>query len=129
LPIKFPGKNSLTNRSDPGLNLKGSKLVKTLSIKKLFVILFGISFFLGALLFVLENQKKQNGGGTILTVPSPTPTPPEERIISPSAYATDPEILEIEKNLSALEKKLVEIDFYEAKLTPPSLDMKVNFRK
>lgn len=59
--------------------------------------------------------------------PTPTPTPLEERITSPSAYATDSAILKIESDLKTLDQNLQATDLKEAALNPPVLDMQINF--
>jgi hypothetical protein len=63
------------------------------------------------------------------TPPAPTPTPFEEKIASPSAYATDSAILRIESELESIEKELQETDLKEASLNPPVLDMDINFKE
>lgn len=60
--------------------------------------------------------------------PTPTPTPIGE-IATPSAYATDSAILEIEANLKAIEKDLPATDLRETGLLPPVLDMEVEFEE
>ena len=61
--------------------------------------------------------------------PTPTPTPLEEKITSPSAYATDSAVLKIESDLKTLDQNLQATDLKEAALNPPVLDMEVNFNE
>jgi len=62
-------------------------------------------------------------------VPSPSPTPFEEEIANPSAYATDSAVLEIEKRIKEVEKDIDKADLKETGLNPPVLDMEVNFKE
>jgi len=61
--------------------------------------------------------------------PSPSPSPYEEEIINPSAYATDSAILEIGEKLKGIEQNLDKTDLREASLNPPVLDLNVNFEE
>jgi len=67
------------------------------------------------------------GGQTEEPVPTATPTPYQEIIASPSAYATDSAILQIQENIKALEIELKATDLKESNLTLPGLDLNVNF--
>lgn len=62
-------------------------------------------------------------------LPSPTPSPFEEEIASPSAYATDSAVLDVEKRLKEIEKEIDQTDLKETGLNPPVLDMEVNFEE
>jgi hypothetical protein len=62
-------------------------------------------------------------------IPQPTTTPLPTTIINPSKYATDSAILEIESQIIQTESDLNSVDLNESELTPPSLDMNVNFEK
>lgn len=53
---------------------------------------------------------------------SPTPTS-----LSPTRWSTDSGVLEVEKEISRLEKNLEEVDLKQAPLYPPVLDMEVEF--
>jgi len=59
--------------------------------------------------------------------PIPTPTPIIEEITNPSPYATDSAVLQTEEELKKLESDLREADLKETNLTPPVLDLDVNF--
>jgi hypothetical protein len=61
--------------------------------------------------------------------PTPTPTPFEEKIASPSAYATDSAILKIEQDLKTLDQDLQLTDLKETSLNPPALDWEVEFEE
>jgi len=65
------------------------------------------------------------------TIPSPSPltevSPIPKRI--PSSLATDSGFLKLEEDLKLLEQDLVNVDLSEPKLSPPILEMNVNFEK
>lgn len=96
------------------------------SKKFIITILVTILAFFG-LIFGLANIKKVQEKGEVVSLPSPSPTPTGEEIITPSAYATDSAILAIEEDLKTLERDLLETDLSEAGLNPPVLDMEVSF--
>jgi hypothetical protein len=101
--------------------------------KKLLFILGGLVFALLVLVLVFGS----NGAGYGLrglqtptpTPTGPTPTPLELPISSPSAYATDSAVLNIEKNIDTLENSLANIDLKEENLQPPPLDWNINMNK
>lgn len=61
--------------------------------------------------------------------PSPSPTPYEEEITNPSAYATDSAVLEIGERIKEINQDLDKTDLKETGLNPPVLDMDVNFEE
>lgn len=61
--------------------------------------------------------------------PSPSPSPYEEEITNPSAYATDSAVLEIGEKLKEIERDLDQTDLKETGLNPPVLDLEVNFEE
>lgn len=63
------------------------------------------------------------------SLPVSTPTPFEEKITSPSIYATDSAILKIEAELKTIDQNLQSTDLKEAGLNPPVLDMEVKFEE
>lgn len=63
------------------------------------------------------------------SLPVSTPTPFEEKITSPSIYATDSAILKIEAELKTIDQDLQSTDLKEAGLNPPVLDMEVNLEE
>jgi len=59
---------------------------------------------------------------------TPTPTPNiNQEINSPSNYATDSALLQIEQNVDKIEIELLETDLKEANLNLPSLNMEIEF--
>ena len=110
-----------------------SARVKYLTLGKLKIrikiILILITGCLGILTFflILHQPSKPPLSQPPPPLSTPTPTPFEEKISSPSAYATDSAILKIEATLKAIEKELQTIDLKEASLNPPILDMNVKF--
>lgn len=97
---------------------------------KIVFILGGGLFVLLILLTILANlTQKSIKLPKPLPLPAPSPTPAEEKIASPSAYATDSAILKIEEEIEAIEEKLQSTDLKEAALNPPILDMKVEFEE
>lgn len=50
-------------------------------------------------------------------------------IANPSRYATDPEVLRIEKAINDLDRELSEADFKELRLNPPPLYFDVGFER
>ncbi len=86
------------------------------------VLLLAVSIFIGF------NQ--QGSSQTVLQELTPTPTTePKEEIISPSLYATDAAILKIEEEVENLNQKIQNTDLKESGLTPPVLEMGINFEK
>jgi len=68
-----------------------------------------------------SNQPEENGQ-------TPTPTPNiNQEINSPSNYATDSALLQIEQNVDKIEIELLETDLKEANLNLPSLNMEIEF--
>ncbi|MBU3957000.1 hypothetical protein KKI19_01825 [Patescibacteria group bacterium] len=61
--------------------------------------------------------------------PSPSPSPYEEEITNPSAYATDSAVLEIGEKLKEIEGGIDQTDLKETGLNPPVLDLEVNFEE
>lgn len=101
--------------------------------KRLLISLGGIVFILFVLMLVFGS----NGAGRRLpyfNTPTPiptesTPTPMVLPISSPSAYATDSAILNIEKNIESLENSLAHTELKEGNLQPPPLDWNINMNK
>ncbi len=102
-----------------GFKLKKKKLILVIVLAVSFLILISVG------LIILNQQ-----GRTILPTqisPTPTPTPIVEQITNPSPYATDSAVLQTEEELKKLESELQEVDLKETNLTPPVLDLDVNF--
>lgn len=96
--------------------------------QKLFVIILGlivISLFLAIIRVTFLYQWLER---KVSPTPKPTPTPIRE-VATPSAYATDSAILEIEADLKAIENDLKATDLRETGLQPPVLDMEVEFEE
>lgn len=84
-------------------------------------------------LFSLYRMLRQNGGidfgnGEVpveQTTPSPTPVTYKPYI--PSVYAKDPEILQIEEDVSVLDAELFRTNIGDPLIKPPSLDFNIRF--
>ncbi len=63
----------------------------------------------------------------------PSPTPTNEATTSgkrvPSGLAIDPDFLKLEEDLGELEKDLNAVDLSEPKLSPPIIELNVNFER
>ncbi|MCJ7793136.1 MAG: hypothetical protein MUP45_04115 [Candidatus Marinimicrobia bacterium] len=101
--------------------------IKNLKKKYVFLCLGGILFLVMAI--VIINSSLKFGEFKPPTFPSPTPSPYEEEILNPSAYATDSAVLEIENKIKGINQELENTDLKETGLNPPVLDMKVNFEE
>lgn len=68
---------------------------------------------------------------SILPTPTPVPTgsPVAPEIANPSAYANDPEILDLEAKLAEFDKNLSRVELREDNIRPPTVDWDVNFQK
>lgn len=82
-----------------------------------------------AILGVVYSGQLLKWGKTAPSPGKPTPSQELEKAASPSAYATDSEILKIKANLKEIEKELGETKLYEAGLLPPVLDMEVELEE
>ena len=89
----------------------------------------GVVVLLVILATLTQTVFKPKLPGETAALPSPTPTPFEEKIASPSAYATDSAVLKVESELKSIDEKLQSTDLKEAGLNPPVLDMDVNFKE
>lgn len=93
------------------------------------IFIFGLSFFALIVLLIILSLliPKPVQLSKIAPTPSPTPTPVEEKITSPSAYATDSAVLKIEQDLKNIDQNLQSTDLKETGLNPPLLDWEVKF--
>jgi len=105
---------------------------KTAVHKKLvvFTSLFGVVLvlLLAVAIFTGFNQKDSSQS----TSEKPTPTTAaefKEEITSPSPYATDAALLKIEEEVENLDEKIQTTDLKESGLTPPALEMGINFEE
>jgi len=101
--------------------------IKNLKKKYVFLGLGGILFLVIVLIVINSSFKFSQFKPP--TFPSPTPSPFEEEIGNPSAYATDSAVLEIENKIKGINQELENTDLKETGLNPPVLDMKVNFEE
>jgi len=102
-------------------------LFKNSRNKKLLIIAVVLLFLLLTLTLLATFSRGPKIDPLPPTVALATPTPVQEIIINPSAYATDSEVLAIEEKLKEIEKDLIKIDLRESSLNPPVLDMNVGF--
>jgi hypothetical protein len=101
--------------------------VKNIKKKYLFLGLGGGLFLIIIIIFVTSSLQFSQFKPP--AIPSPSPSPYEEEILNPSAYATDSAVLEIENKIKDINQQLENTDLKETGLNPPVLDMKVNFEE
>lgn len=91
----------------------------------------GIFIFLVLVLLLALTQKQtaSNGVPTPTSTPTPTPTPFMPTISSPSAYATDSAVLEIENDISSIVQQLQNVDLKENDILPPAINLNINFEQ
>lgn len=89
----------------------------------------GLAGLLIVLLILASLLKKPSVSPKQAQPATPTPTPFEEEITSPSIYATDSAILKIEADLKTIDQDLQSTDLKEVGLNPPVLDMEVKFEE
>ncbi len=83
-------------------------------------------------LLILASFTKQGRQVKELILPSPSPIPassPVGEVLNPTQYATDQEVLDIEKALTEFDSKLAGTDLKEDSLRVPNLDYVVDFTK
>ncbi len=117
-----------TTTSDP-TTPKRKFTLPTLSKKM--KILFGALAFLFVLLLLLSlTSAGQRVKNSILASPTPSPesTPNLPDIGEPSAYATDPAVLDVENRLGDFEKSVNTTELKEDTIRPPQVDWEVNFK-
>lgn len=102
------------------------KILRVIVIVVLFLILIFVLLSLFRLLNT--NETVQNGGdNTTQTEVSPSPTPVTYRPYEPSIYADDPEILQIEEDVSVLDAELYRANLGDPVTRPPNLDFNISF--
>ena len=100
---------------------------------KLYLIVGGLVFFVIAMAAtaIVAPQKNISKTTRPVIVPTPTtvprPTIPDFPLGDPTAYANDPQILQLEGALKTYQRDLDTTDLREQNLDPPVLDMDVNF--
>jgi len=95
-----------------------------------FTSVFGVVLVLLLAMAVFTGFNQKESSQPIPGKPTPTPTTEfEQKIGSPSPYATDAAILKIEGEVENLNKKIQNTDLKETSLTPPILKMGINFEK
>ena len=102
-----------------GFKLKGKRLILVIVLAVSFLVLASTG------LIILNQQGRIISPAQIS--PTPTPTSIIEQVTNPSPYATDSAVLQTEEELKKLESELQEVDLKETSLTPPVLDLDVNF--
>ena len=124
---------SILNQDFENLPPQEEKIAKEkVSLKKpliIFVSLFGTILILltATAIFMGFNQK-----GETIKDNQPTPTTTlefKQEITSPSPYATDAAILQIEEGIKNLDEKIQKTDLKEDGLKPPVLDWQIEFEE
>lgn len=121
---------TVTSSATPEASPKKKFTLPTLSKKM--KILFGALAFLFVLLVLLSlTSAGQRVKNSILATPTPSPeaTPGLPDIGEPSAYATDPEVLDVENRLGDFEKSVNTTELKEDTIRPPQVDWEVSFKK
>ncbi len=121
---------TVTSSDTPDASPKKKFTLPTLSKKM--KILFGSLAFLFILLILLSlTSAGQRVKNSILATPTPSPesTPGLPDIGEPSAYATDPEVLDVENRLGDFEKSVNTTELKEDTIRPPQVDWEVSFKK
>jgi hypothetical protein len=102
------------------------------AISKKMKILLGLVVVLFVLMLLLSlTSAGQRVKNSILPspVPSPEATPNLPGIGEPSAYANDPEIIDIENRISDFEKSMNTTTLKEDTIRPPQVDWDVTFKQ
>jgi len=95
-----------------------------------FVSIFGSALLLLLAVAIFTGFNQKNSSQSTPEEPTPTITAEfKEEITSPSPYATDSALLKIEEEVGNLEQKIQATDLKEVGLTPPLLEMGVNFEE
>ena len=95
-----------------------------------FVSVFGAALVLLLAVAIFTTFRQKVSDQLIPGKPTPTATTEfKEEITSPSPYATDAALLKIEEEVGNLEQKIQATDLKEVGLTPPVLEMEVNFEE
>ena len=95
-----------------------------------FVSVFGTALVLLLAVAIFAGFNQKDSSQSTSEEPMPTTTTEfKEEITSPSPYATDAALLKIEEEVKNLEQKIQATDLKETGLTPPVLEMEVNFEE
>ncbi len=95
-----------------------------------FVSFFGTVLILLLAVAVFTSFSQKENETMSLEEPTPTETTEfREELTSPSLYATDSALLKIEEEVKKLEEKIQGTDLKEAYLTPPLLEMGIDFKE
>lgn len=86
------------------------------------------------LIFLLILAMIFGGGNRVKNLILPTPsaipnTTPVAEVTTPSVYATDAEVLDIEAKLREFDQKVGSSDLHEDTLRVPNLDWEANFKQ
>ena len=102
--------------------LIGEKFLKILI--RIFLVIFSLMvlIIIGVKLMSLFEEDERAS-----SVSEPTTAPALYQSYQPSVYATDLEILQLEKELGMLEREMAGFNFNEAVLNPPNLDFEIRF--
>ena len=97
-------------------------------LKVLIMVAIGLFIFL-IILAVLVNLRKKTVKEAVFPEPSITVTPPAKVKPTHPVYASDPSILAIEEKVRAIDQELINADIEEDRLSPPVLDLDINFEQ
>jgi len=122
-PLKEAGSQKLDSLVGVSGDISDKPFYKNLLKIFFSVFILLILIFVGATLFnTLKGERREAPVAGELT---PTPIPFEPT--APSVYAKDEVILQMEEDISVLEKELARVTLRENNLNPPRLDFNVNF--
>ncbi len=93
------------------------------------IVLVLILVFVLLSLYRLISQRGQNPAGqnSGASQTSPSPTPVTYQSYEPSIYANDPEILQLEEDISVLDAEMFRANIGNPMIPPPNLDFNISF--
>ncbi|OGM26585.1 hypothetical protein A3D00_03675 [Candidatus Woesebacteria bacterium RIFCSPHIGHO2_02_FULL_38_9] len=119
--------NTLPKPTEPAnTELIPPKKRKLLIIGAIFIVSLLFLNILGRIIITIRSGPKENTTNVVIT---PKTTSFGQEILNPSKYASDPEVLKIETDISNLEKNFTEKDIREFRLSSPTFDFEMDFGK
>ena len=110
--------------------ISNALLGKIIRIFIILVLLFMLVFVLFSIFKMISgggNSGNNVGQDPITTSPTVTPTPVDYEPYVPSVYSKDPEVLQIEEDVSVLDAELFRSDIGDPMIKPPNLDYNIRF--